>query len=195
MPRWEVIVLVAAAGGMLGWWGAQIAIGPQVGALTVKTEPWNADVFIDDVPARAVWPAPIDVLEGSHVVSVMRDGYVRRDEVVEVRAGETLTRRVILKPSPDTGFDLYCDPPGGLVWLDDAPVRAGSGQARANYRAREIEPGHHVIEIRLDRYRPWRLEIEVVAGEYRKVHAQLVPLTPPPPPPLPPRPCTLGGRR
>jgi hypothetical protein len=191
MPRWEVIVLVAATGGMLGWWGAQIAIGPQVGALTVKTEPSNANVFIDDVPASAVWPASIDVLEGSHVVSVMRDGYVRRDEVVEIRGGETVNRRVILKPSRDTGYELTSDPPGGLVWFDGAPLRMGTGaQARADFRASEIEPGHHLIEIRLDRFKPWQQDIEVVAGENRKVHAVLVPLSPP----LPQQPpCTLGG--
>ena len=82
-----------------------------------------------------------------------------------------------LEPSPDTGFELTSDPPGGLVWLDEAPVKEASGQqARTNFRASRISPGHHVLEIRGEnRFKPWRQDVEIEPGAIRKIHALLIP--------------------
>ena len=60
-----------------------------------------------------------------------RDGYVRNDQNVVMHAGEPVSLAVTLEPSPDTGFELTSEPPGGMVWLDGAPINGGGGQRRA----------------------------------------------------------------
>src|SRR5262249_42659358 len=48
-------------------------------------------------------------------------------------------------------------------------------QARTNFRASRISPGHHVLEIRGDRFKPWQQEVEIEPGAIRKVQATLIP--------------------
>jgi hypothetical protein len=109
-------------------------------------------------------------------LSVTKDGYVRSDQNVEIHAGQPVALKVALEPSPDTGFELSSDPPGGLVWLDGAPIAGPNGQARTDFRAYRIPPGHHVIEIKGEnRFRPWKEDIEVEPGAIRTIRATLIP--------------------
>jgi hypothetical protein len=175
MPRWEAVVLVAAAGLMIGWRGAKLMFEPCVGAIVVKTDPCDATVSFDDVTVGTRWPTPIEKPEGKYTLSVTRAGYTASHQVVEVRSDHTTNLLVTLEPSPDTGFELTSEPPGQLVWVDGVPFPGGMReQARTDFRAFRIAPGHHVIEIRGDRYRPWQQDVEVSAGTIVKVHAVLI---------------------
>jgi len=181
MARWEVVVLIAAAGVMLGWRGAKFAFESGVGEVVVKTEPWDATVRVDDLNVSTSWPEPIAITEGSHTLSVTRDGYTGRHEVVDVRADHTMRLSVTLEPSPENGFELTSDPPGQPVWLDGLPFRTESGaQARTDFRAIRIAPGRHVIEIRGERFQPWHFELEVSPGALSKIHAVLLDRRQPP---------------
>jgi hypothetical protein len=190
MPRWEVIVLIAAAAAMVGWWGARLVCGPEPGSIVVTVEPADATVLIDEVEVREGLPAPVAgsldrfpvltaaALPGRHTVSVTRAGYSRRDRIVDVHPGRTTRIHMALDASPDTGFELTSEPPGGLVWLDGAPVLMGpssGSQARTDFRAFAIRPVHHVIEIRLDGFKTWLQDVEIEPGMIRKVHAVLIP--------------------
>ena len=107
---------------------------------------------------------------GAFTLSVTRDGYVRNDQNVVMRAGQPASLAVTLEPSPDTGFEFTSEPPGGLVWLDGAPINGGGGQqARTDFRALRIPPGHHVLEIKGEaRFKPWRQEIDIEPGGIRE---------------------------
>jgi hypothetical protein len=175
MARWEVVVLIAAAGLMIAWRAAKLAFDTGVGAVVVKTEPWDAKVRVDDIEVATSWPEPIAITEGSHTLSVTRDGYTGRHEIVEVRSDHTMRLSVKLEPSPENGFELTSEPPGQPVWFDGEPVRLASGaQARTDFRDIRVAPGRHTIEIRGERVLPWRQDIEVTPGMIRKVHAILV---------------------
>jgi hypothetical protein len=96
---------------------------------------------------------------------------------------------ITLEASPDAGFELTSEPPGGLVWFDGVPIKGPTGeQARTDFRAYRIPAGHHVLEIKGEnRFKPWRQDIDLEAGAIQKVHATLVPTVevvkvPPPPP-------------
>jgi len=113
---------------------------------------------------------------GLYTLTVMRDGYGRNDQSIELKAGEALSRTVTLEPSPDTGFELMSEPAGGLVWLDGNPVKDATGQqAHTNFRASRISPGHHKLEIRSERFKPWQEDVEIEPGKIRKVTATLIP--------------------
>jgi eukaryotic-like serine/threonine-protein kinase len=149
----------------------------QPGRIELTIKPADATVFIDNVKVGDKSPLSLERPPGPYTLSVTREGYARSDQNIELKAGQPLPLEVKLEPSPDTGFELTSEPPGGLVWLDEAPINSGSGQqVRTNFRASRIAPGHHVLEIKGEaRFKPWRLDVEVEAGQIRKFHAVLIP--------------------
>jgi serine/threonine protein kinase len=169
-----LIVLVAAAAAG-GYWYYSSTTRP--GRVEVTVTPDDATVLVDNVKIGDHSPVSFQKPPGPYTLSVTRDGYVRSDQNIEVRAGQRLPVAVALEPSPDTGFELTSEPPGGLVWLDGSPIKGASGQqARTDFRAFRITPGHHLLEIKgEDRFKPWRQEIDVQPGAIQKVHALLIP--------------------
>jgi serine/threonine protein kinase len=157
---------------MVYWYNSNI----KPGRIELTTTPGDATVLVDNIKVGDHSPVSVEKPPGPYTLSVTRDGYARNDQNVELKAGQPLALTVTLEPSPDTGFELTSDPPGGLVWLDEAPVKDGSGQqAHTNFRASRIAPGHHVLEIRGDRFKPWRQDVEIAPGDIRKIHAILIP--------------------
>jgi serine/threonine protein kinase len=167
-----LVVVAAVVGGTRYWY--QNTSKP--GRLQLVTVPADATVLVDNTKVGDHSPVALDKPPGNYTLSVTKDGYVRNDQNIEVRAGEPLALSVTLEPSPDTGFELSSDPPGGLVWLDGSAMSGPNGQARTDFRALRIPPGHHVLEIKGEnRFRPWKEDIEVEPGSIRKIHATLVP--------------------
>jgi hypothetical protein len=169
-------LLLLVAGGVIAgtlYWYNNVN---KPGRLQLVTVPADATVLIDNAKVGDHSPLALDKPPGSYTLSVTKDGYVRDDQNITITAGQPLARSVTLSPSPDTGFELSSDPPGGLVWLDGAPIPGPNGQARTDFRAYRIPPGHHVLEIKGEsRFRPWKEDIEVEPGAIRKIHATLVP--------------------
>jgi hypothetical protein len=167
------VLLVAGAAG--GFWYRSTINRP--GRIELSTVPADAVVLIDNAKVGDHSPVSLERPPGPYTLSVTRDGYVRSDQNIELKAGEPLPLSVTLEPSPDTGFELTSEPPGGLVWLDGAPIKGASGQqARTDFRAFRIAPGKHLLEIKGEnRFRPWRQDVEVDPGLVRKVHAMLIP--------------------
>jgi eukaryotic-like serine/threonine-protein kinase len=195
-----VLVVFAGAGGAYLYWSST----NKPGRIEITATPGDATVLVDNAKAGDHSPVTLERPPGHYTVSVTRDGYVRYDKPVEVHAGEPLPLTVALEPSPDTGFELTSEPPGGLVWLDGAAIKGATGQqARTDFRAFRIAPGHHVLEIKGEnRFKPWRQDVDVAPGGIAKVHAMLIPasgaapsgkapshpevaVAPPPPPPAP----------
>jgi hypothetical protein len=167
-----VILAAAAVGG--GYW---LWSGNRVGRIELATTPADATVLVDNVKVGDHTPLSISRPPGPYTLSVTREGYVRNDQTIDLQAGQPKTVAVTLEPSPDTGFELTSEPPGGLVWLDGGPINGPSGQqARTDFRAFRIAPGHHVLEIKGEaRFKPWRQDVEIDPGAIRKIHALLIP--------------------
>jgi hypothetical protein len=174
--------LLAVAGvaiaGTVYWYSTNV----KPGRIELAVTPGDATVLLDNVKIGDHSPVSIEKAPGPYTLSVTRDGYARNDQNIELKAGQPLSLTVALEPSPDTGFELTSDPPGGLVWLDGAPVKDSAGtQARTNFRASRISPGHHVLEIRGDKLKAWQQDVEIEPGGIRKVHATLIPAAGGPP--------------
>ena len=172
---WYLLLLIIGAGVVGGtvYWNQN-----KPGHLQLVTVPGDATVLVDNAKVADHSPVTIDKPAGSYTLAVTKDGYVKNEQSVEIHAGQPLALNVTLEPSPDTGFELSSDPPGGLVWLDGSPISGPNGQARTDFRAYRIPPGHHVLEIKGEnRFRPWKQDIEVEPGAIRKVRATLIPST------------------
>ncbi len=190
-----IAVIAAAAGAFYLYSSAN-----RPGRIELATLPADATILIDNVKVGDRSPFTLEKPPGVYALGVTRDGYVRNDQNIEIKTGQPLALAVTLEPSPDTGFEFTSEPPGGLVWLDGAPIMGAAGQqARTDFRAFRIPPGHHVLEIKGEaRFKPWRQDVEIEPGAIRKIHALLIPaaggpatgkpqaVVPPSPPPPPP---------
>ncbi|HEX3695981.1 MAG TPA: serine/threonine-protein kinase [Polyangia bacterium] len=167
-----VFLALLVIGGTVAYWYYS---SNKPGQVQIATVPSDATVLIDNVKVADHSPVTIEKPLGQYTLSVTHDGYVRSDQNIEVKAGQPVALNIALEPSPDTGFELTSDPPGGMVWLDGAVINGANGPARTDFRAYRIPPGHHVIEIKGEsRFKPWKQDIEIEPGSIRKVHATLV---------------------
>ncbi len=165
-------VLIIGGSGIWYWWSMN-----RPGSLQLTVVPVDATVSIDNLKVGDHSPITIEKAPGTYMVSVTRDGYLRNDQNIELRAGQQARFAITLEASPDAGFELTSEPPGGLVWFDGVPIKGPTGeQARTDFRAYRIPAGHHVLEIKGEnRFKPWRQDIDLEAGAIQKVHATLVP--------------------
>jgi eukaryotic-like serine/threonine-protein kinase len=164
-------VLAIGGSGLWYWWSIN-----RPGSLQLSIVPADATVLVDNVKIGDRSPITFERPPGTYMVSVTREGFLRNDQNVELRAGQQARLAVALEASPDAGFELTSEPPGGLVWFDGVPIKGPTGeQARTDFRAYRIPGGHHVLEIKGEnRFKPWRQEINLEAGAIQKVHATLV---------------------
>src|SRR5262249_11367574 len=119
-----MVVAVAAVGGAVYWYNSNV----KPGRIELTLTPPETTVVIDNIKVGDRAPLSIEKSPGPYTLSVTREGYARSDQNIELKAGQPMSLTVTLEPSPDTGFELTSDPPGGLVWLDGAPVKEASGQ-------------------------------------------------------------------
>jgi serine/threonine protein kinase len=157
----------------LGGGGAYLYL-TRSGKMQIGVKPQDARVTVDGVALREGPPYVIERRPGIYHVAVARDGYVSREQDVEVRTAQVERVEIELEASPDTGFELTSQPPGGLVWLDGRAFAVdGTGkQAMTNFRASRITPGRHVLEIKGDsHFKDWRQEIYQEPGQTLKIQA------------------------
>jgi hypothetical protein len=136
-------------------------------------------VTVDGVGLHEGPPYVIERRPGIYHLAVVRDGYLAREQDVEIRTARVERVEIELEASPDTGFELTSQPPGGLVWLDGQAfaVNETGKQATTNFRASRITPGRHVLEIKGDpRFRDWRQEVYQEPGQTLKIQATREPV-------------------
>jgi serine/threonine protein kinase len=157
----------------LGGGGAYLYL-TRSGKMQIGVKPQDARVTVDGVALAEGPPYVIERRPGIYHVAVARDGYVSREQDVEIRTAQVERVEIELEASPETGFELTSQPPGGLVWLDGQAfaVNETGKQATTNFRASRITPGRHVLEIRGDpRFKDWRQEVYQEPGQTLKIHA------------------------
>ena len=191
LKYYATFVLFMIAGG-----GGAYMYMTRPGKLQIAVKPQDARLSIDGVVITDGPPFRLEKRPGVYRIALSRDGYVAREQSVQISAGQAGHLDIDLEPSPDTSFDLTSQPSGGLVWLDGQPLTVDDQgkQATTNFHASRIAPGRHVIEIRGNpRFQDWRQEFFQEPGRTVRLHADLLPLGPPPkvptsgrsPPPLP----------
>ena len=163
---------------ILGGGGAYMFM-TRPGNLQVAVKPQDARLAVDGIVITSDPPFQLQKRPGVYRLTVSRAGYVTRDQVVQISAGQSGHMDIELEPSPDTGFDLTSQPSGGLVWLDSQPLTIDEfgKQATTNFHASRIAPGPHIIEIRGNpQYQIWRQEFLQEPGRTVRLHADLLPV-------------------
>jgi hypothetical protein len=160
---------------MVGGGGAYMFM-TRPGNLQVAVKPQDARLAVDGAVITSDPPFHLEKRPGVYRLTVSRPGYLSRDQVVQISAGQAGHVDIDLEPSPDTGFDLTSQPSGGLVWLDGQPLAIDEfgKQATTNFHASRIAPGAHIIEIRGNpQYQTWRQEFLQEPNKTVRLHADL----------------------
>ena len=120
------------------------------GRLTVLSKPSYAHVCIDDSKCGTT---PVDFTvagNAQHVVNITRSGYLDWSDTVTVPAGETALVNASLEPDTGiNGIQVFVNPGGGTVCLDDHQCHAGVGTAGGNGSTQftGLDEGYHVITV------------------------------------------------
>jgi serine/threonine protein kinase len=153
------------------------------GKLQIAVKPHDARLVIGGIVITEDPPFRLEKRPGVYHIAVSRDGYVPREQDVQISAGQAGHMDIELEPSPETSFDFTSQPSGGLVWLDGQPLTIDEHgkQATTNFHASRIAPGRHVLEVRGNpRFQDWRQEFFQEPGRTVRLHADLLPIAPAP---------------
>jgi eukaryotic-like serine/threonine-protein kinase len=147
--------------------------------LIIDVIPPDAVVQLDGVVLRGPTPIELEKPPGPYNLAFSKEGYSKHEQTVQLKGGDPERIRVLLEPSPDTGFELTSDPPGQLVWLDGEPFTGSDpkgAQARTDLRASRVPPGRHLLEIKGDsRFKVWSHQFYQEPARMMPIRANLEP--------------------
>jgi serine/threonine protein kinase len=97
------------------------------GSVKLITEPADAEITIEGMPAHTGAPWTVDLPAGIHQVEIRRQGYKAWLTSLELSARETQTLRVVLEPlgaaaAADASLAISTNPPGLEATLDGQPL-------------------------------------------------------------------------
>jgi hypothetical protein len=151
--RGSVVALLAIAviaqGGYIAYdmYRGSLAVAPELGSVSVTSEPTGAPVLIDGV-ARGTTPLQIALAPGAHDVQV-GSGPQARSQPVTVTAGSTSSLHLGLGSSPGIGsatgtggLQIATEPPGARVSIDGTP------HGVAPVTVTNLKVGDHVVTVR-----------------------------------------------
>lgn len=118
---------------------------PIPGALSIKTKPDSARVFIDGVLSRAKTPALFDeVLPGSYYVQVLREGFLPVEKVLFVASKEVTEWEIDLtQTAVRVQINLKNNVQGAVIFVDDEAKGTAPGDVY-------LQPGLYKLSIKKD---------------------------------------------
>ena len=141
---------------------------PARGRLELRVSEAGARVLVDGKLYGVTPLAPIELVEGDHVVVVVQDGFARFEKRVSIAEGETLSLDVRLEPKAHEGKVR-------VTVKGEAPMRVfvdGKDVGPAPYEG-SLAPGEHEIAGRSGEARASAVPVTIAAGETATV--ELVP--------------------
>jgi endonuclease YncB( thermonuclease family) len=124
--------------------------------LDIRTTPAGAALRLDGNPVGTA-PLKQKVKPGRHLIEAALDGYQPSSATVTTKPGQSLREDLRLSAIPATVI-IGTHPDGATVSVDDQPVGAAPLQ-------KELAPGKHQIQARLEGYQPQSLSIEPRPGQ------------------------------
>jgi hypothetical protein len=159
------------------------------GRLLVRSTPAGAHVFVDGKDAGETPAAIHDLRAGTHVVRIVRDGYVAEERRVAISASRP-ARSLTLELTPQRAAidrSSTMPPPStpgtvgrflGTLLIDSRPSGAavfvdGKMSGTTPLELSSVDAGSHALRIELPGYQRWTSAVRVVAGERNRVTASL----------------------
>ena len=173
MKKIAAVVAVAAVVGLGGFFGmraynsSKVAATPEMGTLSVQTNPPGAAVFVDGEP-HGNTPARVSLKPGSHILELRGRG-VPRVIPVTITTGTEASQYLELPEVQSTGnVQVNSDPPGARVTVD------GADKGPAPVSVTGLTPGEHDVVVQGDGGPPVKQKVKVEVGVTASI---LVPVT------------------
>lgn len=139
--------------------------------LIISSKPAGAFVFVGDLLKGATPVSVEDIPVGRHKFRLKIEGYEEFEGEAEVREGEVSIAFTHLLAIPPRGvIRVSSEPPGALVILDGKEVGLTPIEIPA------VPVGRRGLALKLEGYKPHRLEVEVEPRKVREVRVRLEPL-------------------
>jgi formylglycine-generating enzyme required for sulfatase activity len=144
-----------------------LTLVPAEGVLTLASEPTGANVTVDG-EFRGQTPLQVTMTPDSpHVLMLLRPGYQRHTESIELAAGETTEKTIALRP--ELGEVVFrVSPPEAELRLNGRSID-GTGSERIL----SLPAFEHRVEIRLDGYAPVKRKVTPRPGLQQLVAVEL----------------------
>jgi hypothetical protein len=145
---------------------------PEKATVRIFTTADPAEILVDGVKAGVSPLSLQDVAPGPHIISAVKIGEGRLDQVVELSAGETKILKLELRaPAPTMArLRVVSSIPDAEVVLD------GERSGKAPLDRADLSPGTHFITVTKDGFADWQREVKLEAGAGLEVVAALEPL-------------------
>jgi len=133
---------------------------PLPGLLDVVSEPVSgARVMVDGADVGVTPLEALEIEPGSYDIVIQADRYLPKQQALEIEGrGRSQSISATLEPAW-VDISLVTEPEGAEISLADGTVL---GTTPATF---ELLQGAHVLTAKLDGYKAWQQELEVVAGE------------------------------
>lgn len=142
------------------------SLGPDVGKITVITQPPQAKIFVD---STFVGYSPVEINQvpvGTHDLSAQRDGFKTVTSSVKVGLGED--RRLNLDFTKNySSLEVHGLPAGANLWID--------GQQSDGHKVLNLAPGRKVVRAEAAGYLPYQDVINVGEGVQLRHDIHLTP--------------------
>lgn len=141
------------------------------GSISVNSNPWGADIYLDD---NYEGLTPLDLTEipvGSYIIKIVLNGYREWVSEISVSSGQTSRISVDLEPQPSYGsISIKSNQREAKVFLNGTYIRTTSVYPTI---LEDIETGYYEMVIIKDGFRAWIEELEVFPGEVTSIEATL----------------------
>ncbi|MBV8175424.1 MAG: PEGA domain-containing protein, partial [Verrucomicrobia bacterium] len=140
----------------------------EVAALSVRSEPAGAELFLDGKPPQAPPNTFTHVPFGIHQLTATLDDYEPLKQEIQVHRGMTPEIHLQLRPIQEvTALSIRSEPAGAEILLDGKPPQAPPNTFT------HVPFGPHQLTATLDDYEPLKQEVQVHRGMTPEIHLQL----------------------
>jgi serine/threonine protein kinase/TPR repeat protein/arginase family enzyme len=172
IPPWLLVlvaclILLAGIGAYLvNWFGQK----PEIGALSVRTDPAGATIRLDGKPPQVPPNTFTHVPAGPHQLSATLDNYEPIKENIEVRQAMAAEIHLQLKPIQEIpALSIQTEPAGASILMDGKPPQVPPTTFT------HVPLGPHQLSATLNDYEPLTQNIQVRKGMNPQIRLQLKP--------------------
>ena len=142
---------------------------PAFGYVQVSSNPeQGAKIIIDNKEQSGITPSKSEAIaSGEHTVRVVKEMYQPATQKVIVTDGQTTPVNFTLQPNfAQVSINTIA---GADIFINEKKIATGIWNGRLN-------AGVYSMEVRLDKYRPAKQDIELMAGDIKKLDLQPTPI-------------------
>jgi len=140
-------------------------LASNLGTLTVRTEPSNAMIFIDDKQCGHT-PFSGPLTEGNHRIKLSMTGYSDYEQTVLVLRDKSITRSIPMQLLPGS-VTISSTPPGSFVYINDKQYD------NTPCEVKDLKPGTYKLKLQRPGYDPMERSFSIRPGQKTTVAISL----------------------